>query len=140
MSLSDYGNKWFKNKLWDMNIEDIERYIKDVSTGTKLKIEKIKTESEDEKKQKLREYIKTFNIDMKHVFRDSKYKEIAGDIEEGAEQISEGINYMKKGEEYIKRGERTLEEHGISIYDDHYTLIYLVKEIYREESDFGYKY
>jgi hypothetical protein len=125
MSLSDYGSKVFilDNKLWDKDIEDI-----DVSTETKLKIEKIKTESEDEKKQKLREYIKTFNIDMKHVFRDSKFNEIVGDIEEGAEQISEGIKYMESGE-------RRVEKHGISIYDDHDLLIRLVKEIYREESD-----
>ena len=125
MSLSDYGSKVFilDNKLWDKDIEDI-----DVSTETKLKIEKIKTESKDEKKQKLREYIKTFNIDMKHVFRDSKFNEIVGDIEEGAEQISEGIKYMESGE-------RRVEKHGISIYDDHDLLIRLVKEIYREESD-----
>ena len=54
----DAEYKWLENRLWDKDIEDI-----DVSTETKLKIEKIKTESKDEKKQKLREYIKTFNID-----------------------------------------------------------------------------
>ena len=44
MSLSDYGSKVFilDNKLWDKDIEDI-----DVSTETKLKIEKIKTEDFD---------------------------------------------------------------------------------------------
>lgn len=118
----DAGDKWLENRLWDKDIEDI-----DVSTETKLKIEKIKTESKDEKKQKLREYIKTLNIDMEGVFSESKYKDIIGDIYRGAEQISEGIKHMEEGEEY-------LEKHGISIYDDLDLLARLVQDIYSEDS------